>query len=370
MCPHYRVGLFEELHKNLNINFYFFSDRSEWYWEKRNPEIFGTFNYKQLRVFTLFKKIKIVPGLVKIVLWGNFNIYVKCINGKFALLFTFLGAKLRKKPFILWTGIWMHPQILIHKITFPIVKFIYHNSEAIVVYGEHVKQYLLQLGVDPKKIFIGWNSVDNSMYAKQSKPTEISEIRNKLNIGSQKIILYVGRLEKSKGLDFLLHSMAIVSATTKAILLIIGAGAEKSSLKELTTKLKLENIIFIDYIENDSLYLYYSIADIFVIPSVTTKRGKETWGLVVNEAMNQGCPVVATDVVGAAVGGLLQNGVNGLVVPEKNSKALAEAIIKILSDSKLYDDMHKAALQKIVDWNYNLQSQGFKDAINYVASQN
>lgn len=366
MCSHYRVGLFEELHKTLIVTFYFFSNRSEWYWEKRNPEIYGIFNYKQLRVFTFLGKIKLVPELLQIVLWGNFDIYIKCINGKFALLFTFLGAKIRRKPFILWTGIWTHPQTLIHIISYSIVKLIYHNSDAIIVYGAHVKKYLTQLGVDPQKIFIGWNSVDNKMFAKESTVAQVMELQKKFNLTDHKVVLFVGRLEEVKGLDVLLHSMVIVADTIKSILFIIGEGSEKESLRSLASKLNLKNIVFLDYVSNDSLYLYYSIADVFVLPSVTTKRGKETWGLVINEAMNQGCPIIATDAVGAAVGGLLANGIDGFIVPERNSYALAEAILKILNDNRLRDDMHKAALQKISNWNYALQSQGFIDAISFV----
>ena len=66
------------------------------------------------------------------------------------------------------------------------------------------------------------------------------------------------------------------------------------------------------------------MADVYVLPSITTRLFKEPWGLVVNEAFNQGVPVIATDAVGAAAGGLVENGVNGFVVPEGNSRAIEE----------------------------------------------
>ena len=78
--------------------------------------------------------------------------------------------------------------------------------------------------------------------------------------------------------------------------------------------------------------------------------GKEPWGLVVNEAMNQGVPVVVTEAVGAAAGGLVQSGRNGFVVPERNSAALAQAIERILTDAKLRKEMSQNSRQIIAGW--------------------
>ena len=80
------------------------------------------------------------------------------------------------------------------------------------------------------------------------------------------------------------------------------------------------------YVSPEEALTYYATADLFVLPSVTMPTGKEPWGLVVNEAMNQGLPVVATEAVGAAAGGLVQAGVNGFIVPERDSEALAQVI--------------------------------------------
>ena len=63
-----------------------------------------------------------------------------------------------------------------------------------------------------------------------------------------------------------------------------------------------------------------------MLPSITTALDKEPWGLVVNEAMHAGLPVVATDAVGAAAGGLVRDGENGFVVPERDADALAAAV--------------------------------------------
>jgi glycosyltransferase involved in cell wall biosynthesis len=90
--------------------------------------------------------------------------------------------------------------------------------------------------------------------------------------------------------------------------------------------------------------------------------------LVTNEAMNQGLPVSATDAVGAAAGGLVQSGVNGFVVPERDTAALSQAMERILSDDKLGQEMCQNARRIIAGWDNERMVRGFKEAIEYALS--
>src|SRR5262249_9771980 len=128
-----------------------------------------------------------------------------------------------------------------------------------------------------------------------------------------------------------------------------------------------DKIRFVGYASPEQAVNYYAVADLLVLPSVTTPMGKETWGLVVNEAMNQGVPVVATDAVGAAAGGLVQSGVTGFVVPERDSVALAQAMERILADDELRKWMSINARRIIAGWNNELMTRGFQEAIQYVS---
>ncbi len=364
-CSHYRKNLFEMLAQKVDLKFLFFSDGTEWYWDQKHPKIHGKFDSESLPGFYLPGHIRIVPGLLSKLMFAKYNLIIKCINGKFALPVSFLIAKLRRKKFILWTGVWMHPRSFLHRLTFPLTWLIYRFSDAIVVYGEHVKAYLVNLGITSKKIFIGWNTVDNSLFNKPVPNSELQQIKNRLGLSNEKIALTTGRLEEVKGLLFLLQAMKVVQEKQPVALIIIGRGALKNDLVKLAVDLGLEKCIFLDYIENTELYKYYALADVFVLSSITTPMFKEPWGLVINEAMNQGCPVVATDAVGAAVGGLVDDGVNGFVVPERNSEKLAEAILKIFQNPQLAESMGKSGREKIEKWDYEHQAQGFVDAIQY-----
>jgi glycosyltransferase involved in cell wall biosynthesis len=91
--------------------------------------------------------------------------------------------------------------------------------------------------------------------------------------------------------------------------------------------------------------------------------------LVVNEAFNQGVPVIATDAVGAAAGGLVQDGINGFVVPERDSVALAKALRRILDNPDLRERFSQNARQIIAGWDNERMVMGFRQAIEYVTSQ-
>ena len=148
--------------------------------------------------------------------------------------------------------------------------------------------------------------------------------------------------------------------------MIVGDGSLRERLIRMACELGIAGKTrFVGYASPEEALTYYAIADLFVLPSVTTPHGKETWGLVVNEAMNQGVPVVATDAVGAAAGGLVQSGLNGFVVPERDSSALAEAIRRILNDNALRVEMSRNARRIVADWNNERMVQGFERAIEY-----
>ena len=167
------------------------------------------------------------------------------------------------------------------------------------------------------------------------------------------------------GLDYLLQAFACIDRAD-TVLLLAGTGLEKSRLKARSEELGLsKQVRFVGYVPTKETYCYYNMADIFVLPSVTTATFKEPWGLVVNEAFNQGVPVIATDAVGAAAGGLVRDGINGLVVPERDSQVLANAFRQLLDDDELRREMSQNALDTIRGWDNERMVEGFRDALDY-----
>lgn len=364
-ASHYTQGTFELLARQCDVRYYFFSNGSEWYWPEAHGVRTGRFRSQYLSGFRALGT-RIVPGLPLRLLAGDHDVVIKCINGRFALPASFLSARLRGKPFILWTGIWTRIQTPAHRLFFPLTRAIYRHAAAIVVYGSHVQRYLAGEGVAPEKIFIAPHAVDNSRYNQPVPQRLQADLRERLEIPADaRIILYLGRLEAIKGLPYLIEAVAALDRTD-TVLVLAGSGSERASLEALVRERKLEaRVRFTGYVPPDRSVIHYALADVFVLPSISLPAGRELWGLVVNEAFNQGVPVIASEAVGAAAGGLVRDGVNGFVVPERDSAALAGALQKILDDGGLRERFSRNARDIISGWTQQAMAERFQDAIAY-----
>jgi len=364
-CPHYRIKTFEMMGKLLDIDFYFFSEGKEHYWDQQHGIRAGDFRYKYLPGINI-GRTRFTPTLPWLLWRGQYDAYIKCINGRFALPVTFLIAKIRRKPFVLWTGLWMRIQTLPHRLFFPITRFIYYHSDAIVVYGEHVKSYLISEGVSSDRIFVANHAIDNDAYSIEVTTEEKRSFRERLDVPiNGNVILCLGRLEKEKGIDLLLKAFSRIEKHD-LFLIIAGAGSFSQELENIVDQLGIrDGVRFIGYIRPEEAYRLYSIADVFVLPSITTKTFKEPWGLVVNEAFNQGVPVIASDSVGAAAGGLLVDGLNGIVFPEGDLETLRRSILSIFEQPDLRDHYSENAKLVIKGWNNSRMVQGFIMGIKY-----
>jgi len=355
LCTHYRYKLFKLLAEKYGFDFYFFDNPEKTKEDIKHLKIFKDekFNYLPIR--------KIFLQLIK----NGYDVIIKCTNNKWSFLLSLLAARLIKSRFIVWHSIWYYPDTLQYKLfSWFLIKILRDYSDAIVVYGEHGKKFLIDKGINPEKIFIAWQTVDNEVFGRTILEDELIKIKKKLAIDeTKKVILYVGRLIKLKGIEYLLEALNRLDKK-KFIFVTIGDGSMRKDIEEFCLKNNIDYRM-LGIIPWEQLPPYYKLASILVLPSITTKTFKEPWGLVINEAFNQGCPVVVTDAVGAGVGRLVKNGENGFVVPEKNSEALAEAIRKIIEDPELRRKLGENALNEIKLWTYERQAKGFLDAVEY-----
>ena len=368
-CAHHRRRTFETFAEKHDTTFYFFSAGDEWYWQQQHGVKRGEFHHEYLCGFRI-GGTRITPTLPFKLLSGTYDIYLKCVNGRFAMPVTYLIARLKHKPFILWTGIWMRLQTPAHRLLFPLTRWFYRHADAVVVYGEHVKNYLIAEGVASERIFVTTHAVDNEAHNRPVTQKEKDSVLLRLEIEPErKVVLYLGRLEESKGLDFLLRGFA-AAGDNDAVLVLAGVGSARKKLEETAEELGIsDRVRFAGYVPSDETTLLYSISAVYVLPSITTSDFKEPWGLVVNEAFNQGVPVIATDAVGAAAGGLVEDGVNGFVVPERDGPALSRALARILRDGALREAMGRNALRKIAGWDNERMVSGFSEAIRYVTEK-
>jgi glycosyltransferase involved in cell wall biosynthesis len=168
---------------------------------------------------------------------------------------------------------------------------------------------------------------------------------SKLNEGNN--LLYVGRLSKEKGVEYLLKAMIDIMKKIPTVHLnITGSGPEKENLEELIKKLKLEKYVsLIGQVPNKDIEIYYKISNILIVPSICA----ECLPIVCLEAMSAGRPIIGSNVGG--IPELIDNGKNGYLIKPRNPKKIAKKVLKLLSNRKLMEEMGENGRKKAEQFN-------------------
>jgi len=161
-------------------------------------------------------------------------------------------------------------------------------------------------------------------------------------------ILFVGRLEKRKGANYLLKAYERVKRDIpNSRLIIVGPGSKlRDKYEKRVKKRSLTDVVFVGYTNYEELPRYYKTADVFCAPAT----GWESFGIVLLEAMAVGKPIVASSIEGYA--SILTHGAEGLLVPPKDEKSLAQALTSLLNDEKLRQEMGAKGILKAKEYDW------------------
>ncbi len=179
------------------------------------------------------------------------------------------------------------------------------------------------------------NGIEYDRFSAMTEPLpEFSD--GKLNI------LFVGRMEKRKGVRYLLEAFSLIKAQIPDSRLVIVGPVAKGAERymEWVRRRGLQDVVFTGEVSHEDLPRYYASADIFCSPAT----GQESFGIVLLEAMASGKPIVATDIEGYRR--VVEPGVDGLLVPPKNGRALAEALLRLAGDPSSRMEMGQAGRSK------------------------
>jgi glycosyltransferase involved in cell wall biosynthesis len=263
-------------------------------------------------------------------------------------------------PLILWASLWAHPRSAAHMLSYLPSRRLYRSAEAVVTYGPHVSAYVQARGAG--NVHVAPQSVDNDFWrapgiAAPSERSWPAEARTKF--------LFVGRPAREKGLEVLVEAWrgSRLEPPTAALILV-GAGAGRTWISAAGAPGQGQaGLLSLGPVAPRELRNIYAACDVLVLPSIPTRTFREPWGLVVNEAMNRGLPVIASDAVGAAAGGLVRNGRNGLVVAAGDSGALAAAITTLGADAPLRARLGEAAAADVRAFSHEAWARGFSAAL-------
>jgi glycosyltransferase involved in cell wall biosynthesis len=279
----------------------------------------------------------------------------------------YAGARRYGRPFILWASVWAQPRSVAHAATLPLIRHIYRSADSVIAYGEHVRRFVARIRGRADDVFIAPQAVEPELFGRALGEDEVRAFRAEHGLPHGPLVLYVGRIVPEKGIGVLLDAWpqvgtkadeATLVEAAEATLVLIGDGS-LSAQAAATPRTRL-----LGPLPRVALPVAYAAAEATVVPSIATPRFREPWGLVCNEAMHQGRPVVATTAVGAAAGGLVRDGETGLVVRSGDPPALARAIGRLLADADLRSRLGEAGRRAVAAYTYDAMVEAIDRALD------
>ncbi|WP_244502149.1 glycosyltransferase family 4 protein [Terriglobus roseus] len=207
-------------------------------------------------------------------------------------------------------------------------------------------------------------AVDNEYFASRAASSTLTrqKLQAELSLDpSRPVILFASKLQERKHADHLLEAyLRLRSETTLTpYLLIVGDGEMRAQLQQRAEASGMEGIRFLGFRNQSELPRFFDLSTVFVLPS-----RHEAWGLITNEAMATGLPVIVSSDVGCAAD-LLRDGENGYVYPVGDIAKLRDALAATLEPGKS-ERMGQRSRDILSRWSYREDLRGLKEALRYV----
>lgn len=248
------------------------------------------------------------------------------------------------------------PETVKHSTKRYLVDNLFNYVDAFASIGTPNRRVYESFGIPEDRIFHAPYSVDNEFFQQQREALpSISQLRKEEDIPTDRpVVLFVGKFLKRKRPGLLLDAFVEATESGEATLLYVGDGKLRSNVEQKSIEYgRSEDVVFAGFVNQSDIPSYYELSDVFVLPSI-----HENWGLVINEAMNFGLPIVTTEAVGASKD--LVDDKNGAVVAADEQKPLALAIRKYLSD---FECPGKISTERISRWGIDSTADGVKSAV-------
>ncbi len=235
------------------------------------------------------------------------------------------------------------PLAIYAKINSGSLRFFLERVDQIVAVSKGLKEIYVESGLDPERIVVVPNIIPFPGRQKARNLAGLKEIQSRLRLGSEdKVVLYVGRLSWGKGVHILLDAMdRVLSKVKNAKLIVVGEGILKSILEERARNQGIsDSVLLLGHVDHDTVLNLYHLAHVVASPSIWP----EPLSRVHLEAMTAGRPVVAS-----RVGGNLETvieGKTGLLVTPGDVDLLAEAIIHLLENPGIAQDLGKRGMEE------------------------
>lgn len=238
------------------------------------------------------------------------------------------------------------------------LKYFLMHSAKYYLSGMSIKnEYFLRYGATPERVF---HYPFTSIYEKEiaSSVLTVMEKRNareRLGIYAECMVIFVGQFIHRKAVDILLNACP---GLPKGTYVLIVGGVPTEEYLQIIDKLGLQNVHFMNFIDKKKLIEYYLASDFLVLPT-----REDTWGLVVNEAMAQGLPVITTTKCVAGIE-LIEDGKNGFLLEVDDVRSLSDRMTCLASNPVLRAEMGQNNLNKIATYTFENMAKVIADSVS------
>lgn len=288
---------------------------------------------------------------------GRYDVVIGGDPASFECLAAFLAARSTKALFVLASDTWRWPVVWKDRWRVPLVRGMVRRAVALVAGGSRARDWLLDLGAAPGAVFNVYHTNVTARPRPRTPPP------------GERFVLFVGRLEERKGVEFLLEAFAGLDPRRRDVrLVIVGRGPRRAALEARARSLGIaDRVDFAGWVDHAEIDRYYERCAVFVLPSIfTAEGGYEPFSNAVMEAMACGAPAVTTTANGVAFD-VIHSGVNGLVVPERDVGALRGALARLLDDPEAAEAMGRAGWESVRrEFNVDRMAERYSAALEHV----
>ena len=327
-------------------------------------DLLSGYRYRFLRNFGMGSRYSrlVNPGVVPAIVRGGYDAVILAVGwGTVTSMIALAACRVTGTPvYVYGDSSFAPPEATIRqKLRGVLLRGFFRLTDGFLTSGSSNAAYYRHYGVEDSRMFAVPYAADNDRFraSAELEPVARATLRARFDVAPDDLlIVFSAKIIDRKDPLTLVRAVAMMTERKRTAILFLGDGELRDRVVQAANELKVR-AIFPGFVNQSQLPRHYAAGDVLVLPS-----RHEPWGLVVNEAMACGLPVIASDRVGAAHD-LVRSGENGWTFPVGHAEALAECLDRLAADRQLRSRMSERSRQIITTWDYTAGIRGIKRAV-------
>lgn len=367
----YNISVFNRISDLLDWEVFFYFDQTKEFnrsWEIPKDAI--RFNYKIENSWKIKKVSKVgnkasiqktvyFPFFILRRIWKDKPTVVVSIEFGLRTIFSLLMCRLIGAKMLIISDVTATTEANIGRLKKIIRKRIAGRIDGAIARSYNAKAYLKSLGLDEMQVTVAPYATETADIDQFSQPSKIHSLIETIN-GRRKdkfCFLYTGHFTQLKGVDILIKIVEKLPSDVKSKLIIVLAGGTDDELCTISSVYDKDIFFPLGFISNSDLTYLYKMVDCFILPTRS-----DTWGLVVNEAVTAGCPVMVSKYAGSA-GELIEDGLTGVIFDPLDEKQFIEKLVFCIENKYILRSFSMKAKEKLKEYNNDISANRFVNHI-------